>query len=55
MSLDMLGNWTSFNQDDDGDGSTWDLDQTREHNLANEIDTDNTHGDADTPISGGME
>jgi len=35
-SLDATGNWSTYKQDDDGD-STWDLDQTRTHNLANEI------------------
>jgi RHS repeat-associated protein len=39
-SLDAVGNWVAFKQDA-GDGSTWDLEQTREHNKANEIaDTD---------------
>ena len=35
--LDPLGNWSTFKQDTDGDGD-WDLDQTRDHNKANEID-----------------
>ena len=35
-ALDSLGNWTTFKQDDDGN-STWDLDQDRTHNDANEI------------------
>lgn len=35
-SLDELGNWSEFKQDDDG-GDTWDLDQDRTHNDANEI------------------
>ena len=34
--LDAVGNWSSFDEDDDGDG-VWDLDQTRSHNLVNEI------------------
>ena len=48
--LDILGNWATFNEDDDGD-STDDLVQARQHNAVNEIDTDNTHGDADNPIT----
>jgi RHS repeat-associated protein len=35
-SLDAVGNWVAFKQDA-GDGSTWDLEQTRDHNKANEI------------------
>ncbi|MGB2801765.1 MAG: RHS repeat-associated core domain-containing protein, partial [Phycisphaerae bacterium] len=35
-SLDELGNWAEFNQDDDGTGG-WDLEQDRDHNEANEI------------------
>ena len=35
-ALDATGNWTAFRQDLGGDG-TWDLDQTRAHNRANEI------------------
>ena len=50
FGLEALGNWKTFK--DDADGSGWDLDQAREHNKANEIDTDNTHGDADNPITG---
>ncbi|MDZ7620794.1 MAG: RHS repeat-associated core domain-containing protein [Patescibacteria group bacterium] len=34
--LDATGNWEGFNQDDDGDGTN-DLEQTREHNEANEV------------------
>ena len=34
--MDKLGNWAGFLQDVNGD-ATWDLAQTREHNLANEI------------------
>ena len=40
-TLDALGNWTNFKQDDDGNG--WDLDQDREHNSVNEIDNDDDH------------
>ena len=36
-SLDMTGNSSTFKQDDDGDAS-WDLNQARDHNKANEID-----------------
>jgi len=42
-SLDALGNWSGFNQDDDGDGNyeeNEDLQQEREHNLVNEIEDD---------------
>jgi hypothetical protein len=42
FSLDALGNWREFFSDD-GPGSTWDVDQAREHNKANEIDTDDNH------------
>jgi len=35
-SLDYVGNWSAFNQDDDGDG-TFDLEQTRTANPVNEI------------------
>ena len=35
-SLDQVGNWTRF-QDAAGDGDPWDLDQTRDNNLVNEI------------------
>jgi RHS repeat-associated protein len=35
-SLDMTGNWPQYRQDTDGDG-TWDLDQSRTQNAANEI------------------
>ena len=35
-ALDELGNWDEFNEDDDGD-SSWDLEQDRTHNDANEI------------------
>lgn len=36
FTLDQLGNWPTFKQDDDGNG-TWDLDQSRSHNLVNEL------------------
>jgi len=35
-SLDYVGNWSAFNQDDDGDG-TFDLEQTRTASPVNEI------------------
>jgi hypothetical protein len=34
--LNQLGNWDTFDEDSDGNGS-WDLQQTRTHNDANEI------------------
>jgi hypothetical protein len=43
-TLDDLGNWTEF-RNDAGDGETWDLDQNRVHNTANEI-----HGNSGDPI-----
>ena len=42
---DQLGNWSNFKEDEDNDG-TWDTDQDREHNAANEvtsIDAISTH------------
>jgi len=46
--LDAQGNWTAYNEDaGPGGQGQWDLEQTREHNAANEIDTDADHGDAD--------
>ncbi len=33
--LDGTGNWAAFNEDLDGTG--WDLEQTRQHNAANEL------------------
>ena len=39
-SLDALGNWAGYDYDE-GDGTSWDLEQERDHNDANEIDTDN--------------
>jgi RHS repeat-associated protein len=45
-TLDALGNWQGFRQDDNGDG-TWDLVQARTANKVNEItDIDNTTGSA---------
>jgi RHS repeat-associated protein len=44
-TLDQLGNWPTFKQDDNGNG-TWDLNQGRTHNEANElthIDSSNSH------------
>ena len=35
-NLDALGNWRGF-KDDATDGGTWDLEQTRSHNLVNEL------------------
>jgi hypothetical protein len=35
-TLDATGNWLRYRQDTDGDG-VWNLDQTRDHNAANEI------------------
>ena len=51
-SLDAPGNWTNFKEDAD-DGSSWDLDQVRTHNIANEIDTNGVHSDgpADNAIT----
>ena len=43
-TLDQLGNWTTFKQNDDGLGA-WELDQDRAHNDVNEIDTNNDHAD----------
>ena len=37
-TLSQLGNWATFKQDDNGNG-TWELDQDRAHNDANEIST----------------
>ena len=34
---DQLGNWTNFKERDTDTGSTWDTDEDREHNAANEI------------------
>jgi len=55
-TLDQLGNWGTF-QNDAGDGSTWDLDQTRTHNSVNEIDVDDNHandpGTSITATTGG--
>ena len=48
-TLDQLGNWDTFKQDTDGD-SSWDLNQSRGHNKANEItdiDSASTHVEHD--------
>jgi hypothetical protein len=42
----VVGNWSGFRTSTAG-GQTWDLDQTRLHNKANEIDGTDDH--ADTP------
>jgi RHS repeat-associated protein len=45
-TLDQLGNWPTFKQRDTDTGGTWDLDQDRTHNAANElteIDASSTH------------
>lgn len=41
FGLEALGNWKTFKEDADGSG--WDLEQSREHNKVNEIDTDDDH------------
>ena len=48
FTLDALGNWSGYLTKASG-GTT--LSQSRSHNLANEIDTDNTHGDSDNSIT----
>ena len=50
-TLDEVGNWPTFKRDA-GDGSTWDLEQTREHNLANEIADTTDDDDAITEVQG---
>ena len=51
--LDALGNWTAFDSDLDGPANTaYELEQTRSHNDANEIDTDPTGGDAIAATTG---
>ena len=37
-TLDQLGNWDEFDDDNDAD-SNWDLEQTRQHNMVNEVGT----------------
>jgi hypothetical protein len=44
-SLPWLDGCSGFKADAT-DGQAWDLDQTRSHNKANEIDNDNGHGAA---------
>jgi RHS repeat-associated protein len=52
-TLDAVGNWAGFKADAT-DGQAWDLDQTRSHNKANEIDNDDSHTNAPAgSISGG--
>ncbi|MBE3135039.1 MAG: hypothetical protein IMZ55_16350, partial [Acidobacteria bacterium] len=57
-SLDALGNWPAYKEDagpGDEDQGDWDLEQAREHNWVNEIDTDNIHAngpDADAITEG---
>jgi len=46
-ALDPTGNWSKFNQDDNGDG-TWELTQARTHNVVNEL-TGYTSGAWATP------
>ncbi|MEX2091723.1 MAG: hypothetical protein WD971_03550 [Pirellulales bacterium] len=36
-TLDQLGNWPTFKDRDTDTGSTWDLNQSRTHNAANEL------------------
>jgi len=47
-TLHQLGNWAGF-RSDATDGGTWDLDQGRSHNKANEIDDE----DHDAPDATG--
>jgi RHS repeat-associated protein len=47
-TLDQLGNWPGFVVKANGNTT---LNQSRAHNSVNEIDTDNTHGDVDDPIT----
>jgi RHS repeat-associated protein len=42
--LDVVGNWSGFRTSTAG-GQTWDLNQTRLHNKANEIDDTDAHAD----------
>ncbi len=49
--LDSLGNWSSFDEDSDGDGTN-DLAQSREHNQVNEIADTSGDGDAITESAG---
>ncbi|NLE39470.1 MAG: RHS repeat protein, partial [Pirellulaceae bacterium] len=47
-SLDALGNWSEFKQDDAAPfgAGNWTLEQQRLHNKANEIDNDDNHANA---------
>jgi len=49
-TLDPVGNWSTYKQDADGTG--WDLEQTREHNPANEIADTTDDDDAITEVQG---
>ncbi len=43
-TLDSVGNWAGYYEDAGAGGEgQWDLQQSRTHNKANEIDTDNSH------------
>ena len=48
FTLDQLGNWENLTETD---GTSTTLDQDRDHNEVNEIDTDTIDGDADNPIT----
>ena len=48
LHIDPTANWTDYVQKNSG---TTVLDQQRDHNMVNEIDTDEVHGDADNPIT----
>ena len=53
-TLDALGNWGGYREKANGEGTPWDLDQTRLSNKVNEIDNDDNHGTAPSAtISGG--
>lgn len=51
--LDQLGNWATFKQDADGNG-TWELNQTRAHNAANELGVLSPWEDATHDAAGNM-
>lgn len=52
VKLASHGNWMEWTVDTNGGTSGGSTTQSRNVNLANEIDTDNTDGDADDPITG---
>jgi RHS repeat-associated protein len=52
-TLDALGNWSNFKQDNDGNG-TWELDQTRTHNKANELSTATSWATSSHSLAGNM-